>query len=246
MTPFLNEGQKIASASSNLPHVTEMINRLAKPRVAQLTQVFADTQAKIAAKPDIVKLDTKIVEKWKKFNLPPSILEHHADCARFLIESGLIFTLIGYRETVLGADRGEIKLDADGHPMVQVQGRYVRWETVGDRNIDYLKLDADGHPMIKMQGRFVRWQTIARELYYDPKSENIKSKAYPGSLVQVWNYCYPQGLIPMDRFNYERAFPIYELTQSQYDKTKQHALKFYETNPEKRSKASLKTASFNL
>ena len=233
ITPLLNEGQKIASATSNLPHVTEMINRLAKPRVTELRQAFTDTQAKIAAKPDVAKLDEKIVEKWKKFTLPPSILENHADCARFLFESGLIFTLVGYRETTLGPDRGEIKLDADGHPMVQVQGRFVRWETAQGRNIDYLKLDGDGHPMIKMQGRFVRWQTIASQLYYDPKSENIKSKAYPGNLVQVWNYSYPQGLIPMDRFNYERAFDIYQLTQGQYDRTKLHALKFYETNPEK-------------
>lgn len=233
IAPLIAEGRQLASPIHQHSSVADMIDRLAKPRIAQFEQLLTHVQTKISAAPDVKKLDEKIAQTWKAFDLPASILEGHADCARFLFESGLIFTIVGYRESCLNRTGGELKLDTDGHPMVQVQGCFVRWETLGDRNIDYIKLDADGHPMIKMQGRFVRWETISRELHYDAKSENIKSKAYPGTLVQVWNYCYPQGLAPMDRFNYERAFPVYELTHEQYHRTRQHALKFYETNPEK-------------
>ncbi len=233
IAPIIAEGRQLVSSTPQNPSVADMIDRFAKPRIAHLEQSLTRAQTKISGAPDIKTLDEKIAQKWKTLDLPPSILESHADCARFLFESGLIFTIVGYRESCLNRNGSELKLDADGHPMVRVQGNFVRWELLGDRNIDYIKLDSDGHPMIKMQGRFVRWETISRELHYDPKSENIKSKGYPGSLVQIWNYCYPQGLVPMDRFNYDRAFPVFELTREQYNRTMQLALKFYETNPEK-------------
>jgi len=118
------------------------------------------------------------------------------------MESGLVFSIVGYRESCRAPDQHD------------------------------LKLDHDGHPMLKMGGRFVRWETISREIEYDSKSEKIKSRVYPGRIVQSWNY-FQEGLVPIDRFEYDQVFPVYRLTQAEYNRTLQHARKFYETHPEK-------------
>jgi hypothetical protein len=131
------------------------------------------------------------------------VLEKHADCARFLVESGLAFAIVAYRESCRNPNEHDLKLDP-----------------------------RDGHPMVKMQGNFVRWETISKEIYYDAGMEKIKSRTYPGRMVQSWNY-FDRGLVPVDRFNWDQAFPVYELTRDEYLKTLQYALKFYETNPEK-------------
>ena len=195
--------------------VSQTINELVKPRLELLKNACAAAEKKIAEHPDVKSEDAKLAEKWMQLMKPAavdtpalqnqllSMLENHADCVRFLFESNLIFTIVGYRETC------------------------------GDANLHDIKFDTDGHPLLKMQNRWVRWETISREIHYDPKSEKIKSRAYAGNIVQSWSYFHPQGLVPVDRFNYDQVFDTYELTQAQYDRTRQHALKFYETNPEK-------------
>ncbi|MBS0604231.1 MAG: hypothetical protein JSS60_04240 [Verrucomicrobia bacterium] len=202
ITPLLAEGQEIASSTAILTPVIEMINRLAKPRLAQLQQTYTAAQAKVAADPKLKSSDEKLEAKWQKLGFPASVLEFHIDCARFLVDSGLAFTIAGYRETC------------------------------GDAREHDLKLDGDGHPMIKMNGNFVRWETIARELEYDPKSDKIKSRGYAGNIVQSWNYFHPLGLVQKDRFNYDAAYPSYQLSQNEYDRLIAHSRKFYETNRE--------------
>jgi hypothetical protein len=202
MTQLLSDGQKISSSPTHYSMTSRMINDLVKPRLVQLQAVYTAAQKKLIDHPKEKEEDAKLAQKWEKLGLPMSVLENHVDCARFLIESGLAFVIVGYRESCRNPDLHD------------------------------LKLDHDGHPMLKMQGRYVRWETISREIHYDPKSEKIKSRAYPGSIVQSWNY-FQNGLVPVDRFSYDQVFPVYELTQDEYHRTHQHALKFYETNPEK-------------
>jgi hypothetical protein len=146
--------------------------------------------------------EDSIAQKWKKLGLPASILENHLDCARFLIESKLVFSIVGYRETSQNSQRHDILLDRDGHPMIKVQGDYKRWE----------------------------W--IKQELTYDPQTFQIRSRAYPGSITQNWTYLSPQGLVPIDRLNHERVVPIYQLDPIQRQRVMDHARKFYETNSE--------------
>jgi hypothetical protein len=203
MTPLLSDGQKITSSPTHYLGVSAMINDLVKPRLAQLQMTYAAAQKKLVEHPKEKEEDIRLAQKWEKLGLPMSVLENHADCARFLIESGLAFVIVGYRESCRSPDLHD------------------------------LKLDGDGHPMLKMQGRYVRWETISREIHYDSKLEKIKSRDYPGSIVQSWNYFHENGLVPADRFEYDQVFPVYELTQEEYHRTHRHALKFYETNPEK-------------
>ncbi len=204
LTPFLEQGQKIASAQTQYAGVTQMVSQLVRPRLAQLQAGLASAEQKLVAHAEEVKDDASLAKKWATHGLPASILENHADFARFLIESKLAFDIVGYRETSQNPNEHDVKLDP-----------------------------RDNHPMIKMQGRWVRWETISRELHYDAKACKIKSRDYPGSLVQTWSYFHPQGLVPIDRTNWEQAFPIYELSQEEYQRTRQHALKFYEKNPER-------------
>ncbi len=203
ITPLLNEGQEIGHAMAHFAPTIDMINQLVRPRLAKLQQTYTDAQAKLSQQPEMVEKDAKLAKKWESLGLPASVLQYHSDCVRFLIESKLVFDIVGFKETC------------------------------GDANVHDIKLDTDGHPMIKMQGRFVRWETIARELEYDPKTDKVKSRGYAGNIVQAWSYFHPQGLVPIDRFNYDEVFPVYELPQGEYDRLLALSKKFYEDNPEK-------------
>lgn len=203
ITPLLNEGHMLNGSYGRYPMVTQMIHEFVRPRLEKLQNTYTAAQKKILEHPKENKADAKLADKWLKLGLPASVLENHADCVRFLFESSLIYTIIGYRESF------------------------------GHSNDHDIKLDTDGHPMLKTQGNWIRWERIEREIHYDAKSEKIKSRAYSGSIVQAWSYFHPHGLVPVDRYNYDHAFPVFELSEEQYAKTRQHALKFYETNPEK-------------
>ncbi len=205
VTSLLNEGQKISASSGNASDVASMINDVVKPRLAQLQTAYTDAQKKVTDHADEKKKDEEYEKLWnEKFQLPQSVLENHADCARFLKESGLLYNIVAYRE---------------GRP--------------GNSHEHDVKLDPlDQHPMIKVQGQYVRWENLAKELHYDETSKKIKSQSYPGSIVQSWNY-FQNGLVPIDRNDCEKAFPIWELTQEEYDRGLQQAKEFYKTNPEK-------------
>lgn len=204
ITPLLSEGQTISTSLTYYSGVAQMINELVRPRLTQLQTAYGVAQKKLAEHPDQKKEDDGIAKKWEKLGLPAAVLQNHADCARFLIKSGLAFSIVGFRETCQNPNVHDLKLD----PL-------------------------DGHPMIKMQGRWMRWEAISREIHYDAEAEKIKSRAYPGHIVQSWNYFHPNGLVPIDRFDWDQAFSIYDLTPDEYQKVKQSALKFYETNPER-------------
>lgn len=157
ITPLLAEGRAIASASTTAL-LGGLIDTVAKPSLARLITALTVAQTKLAANPEIREKDAKVVEKWKKLKLPESILENHIDCARFLMESGLAFEIVGYRETCRDPAQHDVQLANDGMPM------------------------------IKVQGAFKRWDLIKRELVYDEKTEKIRSQAYPGQVVQSWTY----------------------------------------------------------
>jgi hypothetical protein len=204
MTSLLEEGKRIVGSTSHLPVLLDMVDQLVKPRFAQLQDVFTGANRKIAeGGSKLLESDKKLAEKWSKLGLPESVLRYHEDCARFLVDSGLIFAILGYRETC------------------------------GDVAIHDLKLDGDGHPMIRRKGQFVRWERIASELEYDPKVDKIKSRAYPGGLVQTWNYFHPEGLVDRDRFDYDHIYPIYELSEQEYGRLLAISTQFYKNNPER-------------
>jgi hypothetical protein len=174
MTPLLTEGLRIAEASSHDSSVISMINNLVKPRLHQLQRSYVEAKKNIAQKPKLVEEDEKIVKKWGNLKLPKSILTNHIDFARFLMESGLAFKIVGYRETCRNSHLHDVKLDSDGQPM------------------------------IKVQGAFKRWDVIKKELSYDSKQNRIFSLAYRGSIVQSWTYLSPNGLVPIDRLNHKQ------------------------------------------
>jgi hypothetical protein len=174
ITPLLEEGLKIARSSPHDSSVASMIDNLVRPRVHQLQQSCIKAKKNIAQKPQLVEEDGKIVKKWIALRLPESILTKHIDFARFLINSGLAFSIVGHRETC------------------------------GNPNFHDVKLDSDGQPMIKVQGAFKRWDVIKKELSYDPEQNRIFSLAYRGSIVQTWTYLSPKGLVPIDRLNHKQ------------------------------------------
>ncbi len=204
ITPLLNEGQKISISPTHYSGISQMINDLVRPRLTQLQTKFASAQKNLAEHEEEKKADLRLAEKWAEHGLPASVLEYHADCARFLIESKLAFDIVGFRETSHNPNEHNVKLDP-----------------------------RDNHPMLKMRGEWKRWETITREIHYDAKAKQIKSLNCPSSLVQTWSYSHRDGLVPEDRASWTQPYPVYELSGEEYQRVRQYALKFYETNPEK-------------
>jgi hypothetical protein len=198
ITPLLEEGEKLSKATGCYSPTVALINKQLNPALNQLKHLIDIANAQTASFPKEAKADKKLVEKWMKLGLDPWIPNYHADCARFLMESGLLFTIIGYSET---------------H---------------SDKSVHGIKLDTDGHPLIKFNGKFTRWEEIARQVEYDPKSGFIKTQG----TSEEWNYFHEKGLVPVSRFDYKEVFPIYELSQDEYERVLTHSQKFYETNPE--------------
>lgn len=204
ITDLLAESNSlVASINSLTPDfIRRTVDTLVRPKKDQLEQALATAQQTVSAHQDDIEKDRKLAEKWTALGLPASVLERHADCARFMMESGLAFSIVGYRETSQNPGMHDLRLAADGHPLIKVQNQWVRWEQ------------------------------LKEQVAYDPDTYMIRSRDYPGSLVQAWTYLSPQGLMPIDRMNNDRLVPVYQLSQPEYQRTLAMARRFYETNPE--------------
>ncbi len=202
ITSLLQEGRVISNSPARHSGISQMVHGLVNPRILQLQERYTDAQKKLCDSKESKAEDIELAKTWEKLGLPASILEGHADCARFLIESKLAFPIVGYRETSQNPEMHDIKLDRDGHPMIKVQGGYKRWELV------------------------------KQEFTYDPQTYHIRSRVYPGSITQSWTYLSPQGLVPIDRMNHDRLIPIYQLNAAERQRVVDHARRFYETNRE--------------
>jgi hypothetical protein len=201
ITPLLNEGRWMVQAGGRVSQATQLIHNLVLPRLQYLQTTCQSATQTLAKHSNETNEESKWIKKWNQFGLPPYILENHADFVRFLFNSEIIYSIVGFRETC------------------------------GNNNEHGIRIDQDGHPLLKMQGNWVRWERISQELCYDTQSKQIRSRTR--NTAQGWGYFHPQGLVPLDRFNYDRAFPIYQLTQEEYQRTLQHARRFYETHLEK-------------
>ncbi len=212
LTPLIKEGRSIQAGHGRTPAVDQAIQELIKPRFLQLQKTFTAAQKTVGTHSKQLKRDVQLEQKWEKLLTDSqkndvsyrkrflSVMDKHADCVRFIFDSKLVFSIIGYRETC------------------------------GNPDMHDIKLDVDDHPLLKMQGQWIRWETIARDLRYHSQSEKIKSRNTPS---QAWNYFHPRGLVPIDRFGWQQAYSIYELSPEEYNRTREHALKFYKTNPER-------------
>lgn len=204
ITDLLAESNSlVASINSLTPEfIRRTVDTLVRPKKEHLERALATAQQRVAEHHDDIEKDRKLSEKWTALGLPASVLERHADCARFMIESGLAFSIVGYRETSQNPGMHDLRLAADGHPLIKVQNQWVRWER------------------------------LKEQVTYDPDTYMIRSRDYPGQLVQAWTYLSPQGLMPIDRMNHDRLVPVYQLNPDEYQRTLQTARRFYETNAE--------------
>lgn len=182
--------------------VRTAINQLVSPKKVQLEQALAVAQQKIREHRAEVQSDEAIAKKWTDLNFPAEVLQRHADCARFLIESKLAFSIAGFRETSQNPELHDLKLADDGHPLIKVRGEWMRWEQ------------------------------LKAQVLFDPESNQIRSRDYPGQIVESWTYLSPQGLVRMDRVNHDHLVDIYQLSPEEYQRTLAFARRFYETNPE--------------
>lgn len=88
-------------------------------------------------------------KKWVELGFPPELAKSHPDCARFLFDSGLAFTIAMFHNTF--GQESPIQQDTDSHPLLFMNGRLERWEYIKEQ-IDYDpaqdSLIAKGNPAI--------------------------------------------------------------------------------------------------
>ncbi len=204
MADLVAESHSLVANSNTLTpdFIRKMVDAFVRPKQTELEQSLAAAQQTVSGHQDDIEEDSKLAEKWTAWGLPTSVLEQHADCARFMMESGLASSIVGYRET-------------SQNPVMHD-----------------LRLAPDNHPLIKVQDQWIRWEQLKEQVAYDPDTYMIRSRDYPGSLVQAWTYLSPQGLMPINRMNHEQMVPVYQLSQAEYQRTLQMARRFYETNQE--------------
>lgn len=135
----LEEGRQLSQAS-----------RTSLALMAQLQAAVFSAQAKCQVHKEQLNKDRSWEEKWRALGFDEEILEKHADCARFLFQSKLIYSISGYLQTCK------------------------------DPHMHGVRRDADGHPLIKVQGRFTRWEHLKPLLQYDSREDVIKSKGSDG------------------------------------------------------------------
>ncbi|MBS0654899.1 MAG: hypothetical protein JSR46_03905 [Verrucomicrobia bacterium] len=74
-------------------------------------------------------------EKFAKGGFPEEICEKFPACARFLIDSGVLFSIAMFKN---GPQEHDIRLDHNGHPLMKMNGNWERWEHIESR-LDYDK-----------------------------------------------------------------------------------------------------------
>ena len=104
---------------SQLQH-QELSQPLAQP-LAQQIQEFLDLhQTRIRAQ-----------SRWLELRLPERVLISAPDCVDILITSRMAHHIVMYaRATKKGSTLHGVRLDADFHPMLLMQGRWKRWDEI--------------------------------------------------------------------------------------------------------------------
>ncbi len=194
---------------------TSQIQKIQSVFVSRIQSVLQSVkEVMVEAKGKIEEIDQnpENIEKlwysfWHGSKDHAALLNTHKDFVLFLKDSRLIFPLQGYRQSSHHLDLKEgIRLDGDKkHPMLLVEGKWVRWDALQDQDGLY-------------------------GFHYDKKLQKILDKD-----GKIWSYSFfpkegtdKAGLIPHDRYGILK--PVHELSTEEHARVKQQAARFYQTN----------------
>lgn len=75
-------------------------------------------------------------EKFEKNNLPQEVCEQYPECARFLIDSGFLYSIGMFKN---GPQEHDIRLSgSDNHPLIKMNGEWQRWDYI-EAHLEYDK-----------------------------------------------------------------------------------------------------------
>jgi hypothetical protein len=86
----------------------------------------------LEAEKHLSKEDAALVKKWRKLGLPESVLANERDCARCLVNTKTIFTMVGLQNSSPNAERC-IRIDEEGHALFKIEGRWAGWGEISGR-----------------------------------------------------------------------------------------------------------------
>ena len=112
--------------------------------------------------------EDKAQKKWAQFGFNPNIAKSHPDFVTFVCSSGIVYTIAMHKNSF---------------------------------NYIGIEQDSYGHPMLKLDGNWVRWDQLKEQIVYDPKQEAVVSSKdhslmynyiMPQGLVQKHNARYDE------------------------------------------------------
>lgn len=150
----------------------------------------------------------------------------HPDFVDDMLESGVLRKLVSFRNSMpSGPQNHEIKLAADGAPCFKVNGQWTSWTDLTVNGF----IPAGTHEKRKLKYDLDKDRFLTTHVEVDGKWEPWAEK-HP--TIEGWNYISPGGLVAKERFEFDELYPVEQLTPAEYQKLRQHADTYFETNPE--------------
>ena len=75
------------------------------------------------------KKDEKRLKTFEELGFSSDIATNHPECALFLMKSKIAYTIAMFcNSTPVGQERHQLRIDHNGHPLLKVEGEWIRWE----------------------------------------------------------------------------------------------------------------------
>ena len=107
--------------------------------------------------------------RWEKLGHNPEFAVTYPACVDFLLDSGVAYLISGLHNSLItNPEKHVVCRDLDGHPLLLLEGAFVRWETI-EQKFTYLK---KYHVLCDKQNPQVRWTYTShagitcRDMYY--------------------------------------------------------------------------------
>jgi hypothetical protein len=135
--------------------------------------------------------------KWKQLDFDLSLMHSSPDFVKFMIDTGLAFTVAGYYHSLDHTEEGQ-------------------W--------DVPILIQNGEPHLMCEGRWTPWSTLKHAITYNKNEGKFISIENP---MESWTYVCPDGFIKKDSNAYEYPFPIFRVSKAQHKALKELASQFF-------------------
>ncbi len=107
--------------------IERKVSKVSADNLSKVTAFLKECKEALKIHADEVKTHTS----WQELGFPPEFIQTFPDCVDFLVNSGVAYQIACFRNSPSKhADKHTVGRDADGHPMILIEGKMTRWEEV--------------------------------------------------------------------------------------------------------------------